>query len=359
MSDDPQRIADAASEAIAACATLDALEQVRVEYLGKTGIISAQLKSLGFMEPEERKEAGVKLNILKKTVADQLDAARTKLQTAALNERLQTETIDVTTPPRPEREGSIHPLTQVMEEVIAIMGGMGFTLAEGPEVEDDFHNFTALNIPESHPARQMQDTFYFPENEKGERSVLRTHTSSVQIRAMENAKPPHKLITLGRTYRSDWDMTHTPMFHQVEGLYIDKNITMGHLKHCLERLVAQFFGVDNVPMRFRPSYFPFTEPSAEVDIGCAWKDGTLNIGAGEDWMEILGCGMVHPNVLKNVGIDPNEYQGFAFGMGLERAAMLKYGMPDLRNFFESDVRWLKHYGFASLDIPSLVGGLTR
>ena len=279
------------------------------------------------------------------------------LHDAALEARLATETIDVTLPARPEH-GPVHPVSQVLDEVIQIFGDMGFAVAEGPHIETDFYNFTALNIPPEHPARQEHDTFYFNEREDGSRMVLRTHTSPVQIRTMENQEPPIRIIAPGRTYRCDSDQTHTPMFHQIEGLVLDEETHLGHLKWCLEEFCKAFFEVDDVKMRFRASHFPFTEPSMEVDIGCSWEGGKVKIGTGDDWLEILGSGMVHPNVIRAGGLDPDRYQGFAFGMGLDRLAMLKYGIPDLRAFFEADLRWLRHYGFRALDVPTLAGGLT-
>jgi len=338
---------------------LEALEKVRVAALGKKGAITAQMKSLGQMDPDERRAMGQALNALKDEVAAAIEAGKRTFEAAALNARLERERVDVTLPARPEGEGALHPISQTYDEVVAIFGQMGFEVAEGPEIEDDFHNFTALNFPPGHPAREMHDTFFFHEQEDGTRHLLRTHTSPVQIRTMLKRKPPIRVIIPGRTYRCDSDMTHTPMFHQVEGLVIDKSTHMGHLKGCLREFIEAYFEVENVPMQFRPSFFPFTEPSAELDIGCSRKGGELKIGAGDDWLEILGCGMVHPNVLTACGLDPQEYQGFAFGMGLERIAMLKYGIPDLRTFFDSDVRWLKHYGFGPLDVPTLTGGLTR
>ncbi len=278
-----------------------------------------------------------------------------------MDERLKTERIDVTLPPRPEGEGRLHPISQTLDEIVAIFGEMGFRVAEGPDIEDDFHNFTALNIPPEHPARQMHDTFYI-EGRDGSGPggmVLRTHTSPVQIRAMKATQPPLRVIAPGRTYRCDFDMTHSPMFHQVEGLVVDEHTHMGHLKGCLIEFCRAFFGVADLPVRFRPSYFPFTEPSAEVDIGCSRAGGELKLGAGGDWLEILGCGMVHPKVLQLSGVDPARYQGFAFGMGIERIAMLKYGIPDLRTFYEADLRWLRHYGFSAFDVPSMTGGLSR
>ncbi len=348
-----------ALDSIAGAANLEGLEQLRVALLGKKGSVTALMKSLGEMSPDERRTTGQQLNAVKEAVAQALDARKTALDASALDERLARERVDVTLSVRPEMQGRIHPISQTIDEVVAIFGQMGFAVAEGPDIEDDFHNFTALNFPPEHPARLMHDTFFLPEKEDGSRFLLRTHTSPVQVRTMLKQPPPIRVIIPGRTYRCDSDMTHTPMFHQVEGLVIDKATNMGHLKGCLIEFVKTYFEVDDVPVRFRPSFFPFTEPSAEVDIGCSRAGGELKIGAGADWLEILGCGMVHPNVLKNCGIDPDEYQGFAFGMGIERIAMLKYGIPDLRTFFDSDLRWLRHYGFLPLDVPTLTGGLTR
>ncbi len=348
-----------ALEAVAAAASLEALEAARVAALGKKGSISGLMGRLGAMGPEERKAAGALLNAVKDEVAAAIAAAKAGLEAKALDERLARERVDVTLPVRPARQGRIHPIAQVMDEITAIFAQMGFAVAEGPDIEDDFHNFTALNIPAEHPARQIHDTFYFGERADGGRHLLRTHTSPVQIRTMLSQQPPIRIIAPGRTYRCDSDMTHTPMFHQVEGLVIDEHTHMGHLKGCLTEFVRTFFEVDEVPVRFRPSFFPFTEPSAEVDIGCSREGGELKIGPGKGWLEILGCGMVHPNVLRACGIDPDRYQGFAFGMGVERVAMLKYGIPDLRTFFESDLRWLEHYGFLPFDLPTVTGGLTR
>ena len=356
---DLDRVRAQAVEAIAASADLEALEQQRVSLLGKKGSVTALMKELGGMGPEERRAAGQALNVLKDAVAAALDARKAVLDAVALDDRLARERVDVTLTVRPEQMGRIHPISQTIDEVVAIFGQMGFAVAEGPDIEDDFHNFTALNFPPGHPARLMHDTFFLPEKADGSRLLLRTHTSPVQVRTMLKQKPPIRVIIPGRTYRCDSDMTHTPMFHQVEGLVIDHSTNMAHLKGCLIEFVKTYFEVDEVPVRFRPSFFPFTEPSAEVDIGCSRAGGELKIGAGADWLEILGCGMVHPNVLRNCGIDPGEYQGFAFGMGIERIAMLKYGIPDLRTFFESDLRWLRHYGFVPLDLPTLTGGLTR
>jgi phenylalanyl-tRNA synthetase alpha chain len=342
---------------IASATGADALEQLRVGILGRSGQLTGLLKTLGTLAPDERKARGAALNKLKGVVESALNEAKQKHEGAALDQRLRQERIDVTLPVKADSDGRIHPISQTIDELVAIFGEMGFTVAEGPHIEDDFHNFTALNIPAEHPARQEHDTFYLtPRAEDGSRRVLRTHTSPVQIRTMMSSKPPLRIIVPGRTFRSDHDATHSPMFHQVEGLVIEKAVHMGHLKGCLIEFCRTFFDVDDLPVRFRPSYFPFTEPSAEVDIGCSREGGGLKIGAGADWLEILGCGMVHPKVLANCGLDPAEYQGFAFGMGIERIAMLKYGIPDLRTFYESDLRWLRHYGFAALDQPSLVSG---
>jgi phenylalanyl-tRNA synthetase alpha chain len=337
-----------------------ALETVRVSALGKKGSVSELLKTLGTMTPEERKERGPLINGLRDKVQSAITAKKDTLAEAALEVRLSAERIDVTlpVPEAPESRGRIHPISQVIEELTAIFADMGFSVAEGPDIETDYLNFTALNFPEGHPAREMHDTFFLAPDEKGERKVLRTHTSPVQIRTMMSKAPPIRVIIPGRTYRHDSDQTHTPMFHQVEGLVIDKQANIAHLKWILEEFCKAFFEVEQVKMRFRPSFFPFTEPSAEVDIQCSRKGGEIRFGEGTDWLEILGCGMVHPNVLRNCGLDPDEYQGFAWGMGIDRIAMLKYGMPDLRPFFEADVRWLNHYGFRPLDIPSLVSGLT-
>jgi phenylalanyl-tRNA synthetase alpha chain len=355
-------------ELLAAVESIDsaeALEELRVSTLGKKGRITGLMKTLGQLSPDERREAGQALNAVKDAVAAAIKAREATLGDAALEAKLATETVDVTLPVRPQAEGRLHPISQTVDEIIAILGEMGFSVAEGPDIEDDFHNFTALNIPPEHPARQMHDTFYLPEDANGVRKVLRTHTSPVQIRAMQAASRdgiglPMRIIAPGRTYRCDSDMTHTPMFHQVEGLVVDKTgrIHMGHLKGCLIEFVRAYFEAPDVPARFRPSHFPFTEPSAEMDIGCTREGGELKIGAGDDWLEILGCGMVNPKVLAACGIDPAEYQGFAFGIGIERLAMLKYGIPDLRTFFDADLRWLKHYGFAPLEVPTLFRGLT-
>ena len=338
-----------------------ALEAVRVAALGKKGEISAQMRELGRMSPEERKEAGPRLNALKDEINAAIAAKKTALADAALEERLRTEWLDVTLPARPARAGTVHPIAQVTEEVTAIFADLGFSVAEGPQVESDWHNFDALNIPGHHPARAEMDTFYMARAQGDTRPphVLRTHTSPVQIRSMEAAGAPLRVICPGRVYRADYDQTHTPMFHQVEGLAIDRDISMANLKWVLEEFVKAFFEVDAVELRFRASHFPFTEPSAEVDIRCSWQGGTLKVGEGDDWLEILGSGMVHPKVLAAGNIDPAAWQGFAFGMGIDRIAMLKYGIPDLRAFFESDLRWLRHYGFGALDVPTLHRGLSR
>jgi phenylalanyl-tRNA synthetase alpha chain len=346
--------------AVAAAGDEAALETVRVAALGKSGSVTALLKTLGTLTPEERKTQGPLVNGLKDRVNAALAARRDAFKGAALAARLDTETIDVTLPVReaPAEIGRVHPITQVIDELTAIFADMGFAVAEGPDIETDDYNFTKLNFPEDHPARLMHDTFFFNPKPDGTRLLLRTHTSPVQVRTMLTQKPPIRVIIPGRTYRCDSDQTHTPMFHQVEGLVIDKGSHLGHLKWILEEFCKAFFEVDRVGMRFRPSYFPFTEPSLEVDIQCRRDKGEIRFGEGNDWMEILGCGMVHPNVLKNCGLDPDEYQGFAWGMGIDRIAMLKYGMSDLRAFFEADVRWLTHYGFRPLDLPTLAGGLS-
>ena len=336
--------------------TLEGLEDVRVESLGKKGSLSLLMKQLGSIEPEKRKETGQKLNLIQKEVLATIENKKEVLRKDHINKKLANESVDITLPIRPETHGKIHPLSKTMDEVISIFAQMGFTVAEGPDIESDYYNFSALNIPPEHPARQEHDTFYFNPDEDGNRKVLRTHTSPVQIRTMQKIKPPLRVIVPGRTYRSDHDSTHSPMFHQCEGLVIGDNLNMSHLKGCLIEFCRVFFGVDDLPVRFRPSYFPFTEPSAEVDIGYSNKNGELKIGSGDEWLEILGSGMVNPRVLENCGIDPNEHQGFAFGMGLERIAMLKYGIPDLRPFFDSDLRWMKHYGFFSFEQTSIHQG---
>jgi len=337
-----------------------AIETVRVAALGKKGSVSELLKGLGAMSPDERKVMGPALNGLRDRVSEALTARRTTLKEAGLAARLASEAVDVTLPLRasPLEQGRIHPVSQVIDEITAIFGDLGFSVAEGPDIETDHYNFTALNFPVGHPAREMHDTFFFNPDENGERLLLRTHTSPVQMRTMQAQKPPIRIIAPGRTYRNDSDQTHTPMFHQVEGLVIDTSSHIGHLKWLLEEFCRAFFEVDKVEMRMRPSFFPFTEPSMEVDIRCKRVGNEVRFGEGDDWLEILGCGMVHPNVIRFAGLDPDVYQGFAFGMGIDRIAMLKYGMPDLRAFFDADERWLNHYGFRPLDLPTLVGGLS-
>ncbi|MGJ8545905.1 MAG: phenylalanine--tRNA ligase subunit alpha [Sulfitobacter sp.] len=347
------QIADAGDE--------NALETIRVSAVGKKGEVALKMRELGKMTPEERQTAGPALNALKDEINSALAAKKAALTDAALDERLRAEWLDVTLPTRPGRQGTIHPVSQATEELTAIFAEMGFSVAEGPRIDTDWYNFDALNIPGHHPARAEMDTFYMARAEGDDRPphVLRTHTSPVQIRTMEAEGAPLRIICPGGVYRADYDQTHTPMFHQVEGLAIDKDISMANLKWVLEEFFAAYFEVDGIKTRFRASHFPFTEPSAEVDIQCSWVDGQLRIGEGDGWLEVLGSGMVHPKVLQAGGIDPNEWQGFAFGMGIDRIAMLKYGIPDLRAFFDSDLRWLRHYGFASLDQPNLHGGLSR
>ena len=347
--------------AIAVAGDEPALEDVRLAALGKKGEISLKMRELGQMAPEARQAAGAALNRLKDEIDAALRAKKSALGDAALDARLRSEWLDVTLPGRPRRAGTIHPVSQVSEEITAIFADMGFAVAEGPQVESDWFNFDALNIAPEHPARQEHDTFFMARAAGDARPphVLRTHTSPVQIRAMTGQGAPIRVIAPGRVYRMDMDQTHTPMFHQVEGLAIDRDISMANLKWCLEEFCRAFFEVDAVELRFRASHFPFTEPSAEVDIRCSWAGGQLKIGEGDGWMEILGSGMVHPKVLAAAGVDANEWQGFAFGMGIDRLAMLKYGIPDLRAFFESDLRWLRHYGFSALDMPTVSGGLSR
>ncbi len=346
------------TQAIENAASLGKLEEIRINSLGKKGSITELMKTIGSLTIEEKKTFGSQVNILKEEIAGIIDNKKQELEIAEINRKIATEKVDVTLSTREESHGRIHPMYQAYDELVAIFTTMGFNLAEGPDIENDFHNFEALNFPKDHPARQMQDTFFI-EGNGGIMNVLRTHTSPVQIRTMKENKPPIKIIAPGRTYRVDYDMTHTPMFHQIEGLVIDKATNMGHLRGCLEDALKAYFEIDTIKLRFRPSFFPFTEPSAEVDISCTWDNGVLKIGDEKDWMEMLGCGMVHPNVLKNCGIDPEEYQGFAFGMGLDRLAMLKYGIPDLRHMFEFDLRWIKHYGFSGMDIPTQSMGLSQ
>ncbi|SMF66463.1 phenylalanine--tRNA ligase subunit alpha [Allosphingosinicella indica] len=337
---------------------LAALEAERVAALGKQGAVTALLKTLGGMSPEERQAEGPRIHALREAVTEAIAARKAALEAAELDRRLATETLDMTLPAAPLDIGTVHPVAQVMDELAEIFADMGFAVATGPEIEDDWHNFTALNIPEAHPSRAMHDTFYFGRTDgEGRPMLLRTHTSPVQIRTMQSEPPPIRIIAPGRTYRSDSDATHTPMFHQVEGLVIDKGITLGHLKWTLETFLKAFFERDDVVLRLRPSYFPFTEPSAEVDVGFSYEKWRRVIGGSDGWMEVLGSGMVHPKVIAACGLDPEEWQGFAFGCGIDRLAMLKYGMDDLRAFFDGDIRWLKHYGFAALDVPTLSGGV--
>jgi len=378
MTQDLETMRDHMLVAVEAAAGLDALDAVRVDALGKQGRITQLLKSLGRMSPDERQSEGPRIHGLREAVAGAIAARKEALEAALLDVRLRSETLDLTLPVDPAPEGRVHPVSQVMDELAEIFADLGFAVASGPEIEDDWHNFTALNIPETHPARAMHDTFYVegivaraaggepgsPSDGGGSatdappRMVLRTHTSPVQIRAMTQGKPPFRVIAPGRVYRSDWDATHTPMFHQVEGLVIDRGITLGHLKWTLETFLKAFFERDDIVLRLRPSYFPFTEPSAEVDVGYSLVDGRRRLGGQEGWMELLGSGMVHPRVIENCGLDPAEWQGFAFGVGVDRLAMLKYGMDDLRPFFEADGRWSRHYGFSALDLPTLSGGLS-
>ena len=332
------------------------INQIKSDLFGKSGLISTQFKKIGAIEESERKKFASDLNIIKDELQDLISAKINDLESAQINKKLEKEKIDITLPERSFVRGKIHPVSQTIDEISSIFSEIGFSVEEGPDVENEYNNFTALNTPENHPARDMHDTFYLDEKKQ---KLLRTHTSPVQIRTMLKDKPPFKIIAPGRTYRSDSDQTHSPMFHQVEGLHIDKNINMGHLKGCLNYFIKEFFEVDKIKMRFRPSHFPFTEPSAEVDIGYRIENEKIVIGEGDQWLEILGCGMVHPNVLRNVKVDAAKYQGFAFGMGIDRLAMLKYGINDLRAFFETDYRWLSHFGFDPLDVPTNYKGLSR
>ena len=345
--------------AINSADTLDSLEAVRIAALGKQGSVSALLKTMGSMSPEERQTQGPIINGLRESITSALAGKKADLETADLNHRLASERVDMTLPAPEAPRGTIHPVSQVMDELAEIFADMGFAVAEGPEIEDDWHNFTALNIPETHPARAMHDTFYFPDDmaRDGQKMVLRTHTSPVQIRTMTSQEPPIRIIAPGRVYRSDSDATHTPMFHQIEGLVIDKGIHLGHLKWTLETFLKAYFEREDVALRLRPSYFPFTEPSVEVDVGYSVVNGKRVIGGAEGWMEVLGSGMVHRKVIEACGLDPDVWQGFAFGTGVDRLAMLKYGMDDLRAFFDGDNRWLQHYGFDALDVPTLSGGV--
>ncbi|MEM7616780.1 MAG: phenylalanine--tRNA ligase subunit alpha [Pseudomonadota bacterium] len=351
---------------------LAALDDVRVKYLGKKGVLPENMRNIAKLSGEEKKAFGMQMNQLKTYIISEIDNKKQIIYKKELDIKLKSEVMDVTIPPKIIEHGKIHPITQVIDEIMSIFSYMGFNVETGPEIEDDFHNFTALNIPPNHPARQMQDTFYLAANENNNDAdddknndiknysaqyMLRTHTSPVQIRIMQSNEPPYKIISPGRVYRCDSDMTHTPMFHQVEGLYIDKKVNMAHLKGCVSEFLELFFEEKNIPIRFRPSFFPFTEPSAEVDIGCNINNKEIKIGKGNEWLEILGCGMVHPNVLKNVGIDTEIYQGFAFGIGVERMAMLKYNITDLRTFFSNDIRWIEHYGFMPYNMNKLIYGI--
>ncbi len=341
-----QRMKDHWVREIKASRDLPSLDQVRIAAFGKQGEVTQEMKSLATLSPDEKKERGAALNQLRDYLTTLIEDKRVEMKSQELEQRLALESIDVSLPVRPELKGAFHPLSQALFEIIEIFQTMGFSVAEGPHIEEDYYNFDALNIPPEHPARQEHDTFYMPAGEDGIKKVLRTHTSPVQIRTMLEGSPPIRIIAPGRVFRSDYDQTHTPTFHQVEGLMIGETIHMGHLKHCMTEFFRRMFSIPSLPVRFRPSYFPFTEPSAEVDIGYSRKSGKLILGQGDDWLEILGCGMVHPNVLENCNIDPARFQGFAFGMGIERIAMLKYGIPDLRLFYETDIRWLRRYGFS-------------
>ena len=335
---------------------LSELNQIKLDLFGKEGLITSYFKKIGSIENSERKKFATNLNLIKDELNNAINQKTKEIELNQINSKLEKEKIDVTLPERSFLRGKIHPVSQTIDEISSIFSEIGFNVEEGPDVENEYNNFTALNTPDNHPARDMHDTFYLDDNKK---KLLRTHTSPVQIRTMINGKAPFKIIAPGRTYRSDSDQTHSPMFHQVEGLHIDKNINMGHLKGCLNYFIKEFFEVDKIKMRFRPSHFPFTEPSAEVDIGYEIKDGKILIGEGDKWLEILGCGMVHPNVLKNVKVDTKKYQGYAFGIGIDRLAMLKYGINDLRSFFECDYRWINHFGFDPIDVPTNYRGLSR
>jgi len=336
--------------------SIESVNQIKTELFGKNGLISNSFKKLGSIPSDERKKFASDLNFIKDELQEKINNKIQEIEIKEINSKLENEKVDITLPEREINQGKIHPVSQVIDEISSIFSEIGFSIEEGPDVENEHYNFTALNTPDNHPARDMHDTFYLDDNKK---LLLRTHTSPVQVRTMLKGNPPFKIIAPGRTYRSDSDQTHSPMFHQVEGLHIDKEINMGHLKGCLNYFIKEFFEVDKIKMRFRPSHFPFTEPSAEVDIGYELKDGKIIIGEGDKWLEILGCGMVHPNVLKNVNVNPDKYQGYAFGIGIDRLGMLKYGINDLRAFFETDYRWLNHFGFDPLDVPSNYRGLSR
>jgi len=353
---DIKKIKDEYLDKLSGDLNLENLNQIKTELFGKNGAISNSFKKLGSMASEDRKKFASDLNLIKEELQEKINSKFQEIENKEINSKLENEKVDVTLPERNINQGKIHPVSQVIDEISSIFSEIGFSVEEGPDVENQHYNFTALNTPDNHPARDMHDTFYL-DNKK--ELLLRTHTSPVQVRTMLKGKPPFKMIAPGRTYRSDSDQTHSPMFHQVEGLHIDKDINMGHLKGCLSYFIKEFFEIDKIQMRFRPSHFPFTEPSAEVDIGYELKDGKIVIGEGDKWLEILGCGMVHPNVLKNVNVNPDKYQGYAFGIGIDRLGMLKYGINDLRAFFETDYRWLNHFGFDPLDVPSNYRGLSR
>ena len=353
---DLEKIKEDFKNKLAKAQSLKEVNEIRAEIFGKKGFINSEFKKLGSLSPDDKKEVASKINNIKQELSIILNEKLDKASDFEIDEQVKKEKEDVTLPEREFTIGKIHPVSQVIDEISSIFSEIGFSVEEGPDVESEYYNFTALNTPENHPAKDMHDTFYIEENMK---TLLRTHTSPVQVRTMLKGKPPFKIIAPGRTYRSDSDQTHTPMFHQLEGLHIDKNITMGHLKGCLNYFIKEFFEVDKIKMRFRPSHFPFTEPSAEVDIGYKIENNKIIIGEGDKWLEILGCGMVHPNVLKNSKVDPNKYQGFAFGIGIDRLAMLKYGINDLRSFFECDYRWLNYYGFDPLDVPTNYRGLSK
>ena len=353
---DIKKIKDQYLDKLSEDLNLDNVNHIKTELFGKNGVISNSFKKLGSMQSEDRKKFASELNFIKDELQDKINSKIQAIENKEINSKLKNEKVDVTLPERDINQGKIHPVSQVIDEISSIFSEIGFSIEEGPDVENQHYNFTALNTPDYHPARDMHDTFYL-DNKK--ELLLRTHTSPVQVRTMLKGKPPFKIIAPGRTYRSDSDQTHSPMFHQVEGLHIDRDINMGHLKGCLNYFIKEFFEVDKIQMRLRPSHFPFTEPSAEVDIGYELKDGKIVIGEGDKWLEILGCGMVHPNVLKNVNVNPDKYQGYAFGIGIDRLGMLKYGINDLRAFFETDYRWLSHFGFDPLDVPSNYRGLSR
>jgi phenylalanyl-tRNA synthetase alpha chain len=349
MSQELTQLKHEAVQGLESVKNIKELETLRTQFLGKASPLTHLMKGLGALDPEAKKEKGALYNHLRLELTQLFQEKEMVLKEEELEMRLQKERHDMTLSPFPEPVGSIHPISQALFEALGILQEMGFAVAEGPDIEDEFHNFTALNIPEDHPARQEQDTFYLPKNREGDTLLLRTHTSPVQIRALKDKKPPIRIVAPGRVYRSDYDQTHTPTFHQIEGLYIAKDVHMGHLKGCLIEFCRRFFGVVDLPVRFRPGFFPFTEPSAEIDIGCTRKEGRMVVGGTDAWLEILGSGMIHPNVLKNMGLDPEEWQGFAFGMGVERIAMLKYGIFDLRSFYEGDIRWSLHYGFSAFE----------